>query len=496
MKHAQALVKLRISAWFVLLSMLIGLSVALVPGNLRFQFAQGVRANAPLEDFRERMDERVPALMKAHGIPGASIALVQAGEVVWTEAYGYADVASGQRLTVDTPMSVQSISKPVTAWGVMRLAEQGMIDLDTLVSRYLFSWQFPSSAYPVEQVTVRQLLSHTAGMPLGDFNDAYAPGEALPALRDTLQRAAVLEQAPGTRFAYSNVGFNLLELLIEDVAGRSFSDYMCEEVFEPLQMRSATYDVDTAMTPYPPTGYNLAGQAVPVYLYPEKGSGGLFATAKDIARFAAAGMKDNPVLSAKGIERMYAPERRDLGIYGLVFDAYGLGHYLETLPGGARSISHGGQGNGLMTHLQAVPETGDAIVILTGSQRSWPFIAQLLGDWAQFRGFPSVGMEIILWGHWGLSAVIGMMMAASLSMLLQAVMAFRRHGQIGVSPVRVIVALLLLGILLWYANQPYLFLKSVFPTLSAWLAGATIALAAALLLPKWLPLYTRRRGIL
>ena len=70
-----------------------------------------------------------------------------------------------------------------------------------------------------------------------------------------------------------------------------------------------------------------------------------------------------------------------------MFEAYGFGHYIETLPNGLRSVSHGGQGNGVMTHFQTVPETGDAIVILTNSQRSWPFIAYLLSDWAQWRAF-------------------------------------------------------------------------------------------------------------
>ena len=119
-----------------------------------------------------------------------------------------------------------------------------------------------------------------------------------------------------------------------------------------------------------------------VYLYPSKASGGLFATARDIARFAAACMNENSVLSGESIKLLYAPQSHKIGIYGLIFEAYGFGHYIEKLPNGALSVSHGGQGNGIMTHFQAVLETGDAIVILTNSQRSWPFIAYVLSDWA------------------------------------------------------------------------------------------------------------------
>ena len=96
-----------------------------------------------------------------------------------------------------------------------------------------------------------------------------------------------------------------------------------------------------------------------------------------------------------------------------LFDAYGCGHYLETLPNGVLSVSHAGQGSSIITHFQAVPTTGDGLVILTNSQRSWPFIAYLLRDWARWRAFPSVGMEKILWGNWGLAGIAAFTLAPS-----------------------------------------------------------------------------------
>jgi CubicO group peptidase (beta-lactamase class C family) len=433
------------------------------------------------------MDERIPALMKLYGIPGCNIALVQDKEVVWTEGYGYADVASGRALTVDTPMSVQSITKSVTAWGVMRLMEKGLIDLDASVSQYLKSWQFPLTDYPTEKITVRRLLSHTAGMPLGDFTNIYSPGEAMPSNQDVMTGEAVLMREPGTGFSYSNTGYNLLEILIEDVTGQSFSEYVRTEVLLPLGMESAFFDIDTAADPYPPTGYNFRGEPVPVYLYPSKASGGLFATAHDIARFAAAGMRENPVLSGESIKLLYAPQSRKIGIYGLIFESYGFGHYIEKLPNGMLSVSHGGQGNGIMTHWQAVPETGDAIVLLTNSQRSWPFIAYVLSDWAQWRGFPSVGMGRIIWGHYGLCVVIGMLVSASLLVILRMVSAFYQQKRTGFRLLRVSAASVILGILIRCAYQEYLFLTSVFPILSVWLGGASIVFSIALLLSVVLP---------
>jgi CubicO group peptidase (beta-lactamase class C family) len=457
------------------------------------QIKRNLRTHAPLDEFKAHMDERIPALMKLYGIPGCNIALVKDYEVVWTEGYGYADVASGRVLTVDTPMSVQSITKSVTAWGVMRLVEKGLIDLNAPVSQYLKSWQFPLSDYPTEKIKVRQLLSHTAGMPLGDFTNIYSPGEAMPSNRDVMTGEAVLMREPGTGFSYSNTGYNLLEILIEDVTGQSFSDYIRREVLLPLGMESAVFDIDTEANPYPPIGYNLKGEPVPVYLYPSKASGGLFATAHNIARFAASGMQENPVLSTDTINRMYQPESRKIGIYGLVFDAYGFGHYIEKLPNGMVSVSHGGQGNGIMTHLQAVSETGDAIVILTNSQRSWPLIAYVLSDWAQWRGFPSVGMGRIIWGHYGLCVVIGMLVSASLLVILSMVSAFNQQKRAGFRLLRVGAASIILGILIWCACQDYLFITSVFPILSVWLGGAAFVFSIVLLLSVVLPQWPRKK---
>lgn len=491
MKSIKIIGRHRMWAWFILLTILICFLVALLSGSL--QIKRNIRTNAPLDEFKAYMDERITALMKQYGIPGCNIALVRDKEVVWTKGYGYADVASGRALAVDTPMSVQSITKSVTAWGVMRLVEKGLIDLDTPVSEYLKSWQFPLTNYPTEKITVRQLLEHTAGLPLGDFTNIYSPGQAMPSNRDVMTREAVLMREPGTGFSYSNTGYNLLEILIEDVTGKGFSEYIRMEVLLPLGMESAFFEIDTATNPYPPTGYDLRGEAVPVYLYPSKASGGLFATAHEIARFAAAGMQVNPVLSGDSIKLMYSPQCRKIGIYGLIFDAYGFGHYIEKLPNGMLSVSHGGQGNGIMTHWQAVPETGDAIVLLTNSQRSWPFIAYVLSDWAQWRGFPSVGMGRIIWGNYILCLVIGMLVAASLLVILRLVSAFCQQNPMSFRLLRISAASILLGTLFWCACQQYLFITSVFPILSVWLAGAAFAFSIVLLLSVVIPEWTGKK---
>lgn len=463
---------------------------------------------APLDEFLSHLDERIPVLMRYYRIPGASIALVKDKELVWSGAYGYADIANERMMTTDTPMRVQSISKSVTAWGIMKLAEQGEIELNSPVTEYLKSWRFPSSGYSSERVTVRQLLSHTAGLPLGDVFTIYSPEETKPSLKEKLTEEAVLIREPGKTFSYSNTGYNLLELLIEEVSGRDFNQYMEQEILTPLGMNHSTFESNKAFIFDVPVGYDLKGRPVPVYVYPEKASGGLFATVKDIAAFTIAGMPDvsssQQVLSSAGIKELFTPVRRDIGIYSLVFDAYGLGYYVETMPNGIQAVSHGGQGTGIMTHFHAIPETGDAIVILTNSQRSWPFISYLLSDWAKWRGFSHVGMGKIIWGKYGLWAVIGLIWSMVFLQLLRLSVRMKRRDSEKVMQLKYFrlvcfvqagSAIVIIGGLVWCLFQKYLFLSSVFPRASLGLGVSALALSITLLLSAWVSMRLKcKRG--
>jgi CubicO group peptidase (beta-lactamase class C family) len=159
-----------------------------------------IRTHSPTEEFAAFLDLRVPKLMGLYGIPGVSIALVRDGLIVYTAAYGDANQKSGQKMAVDMPMRVQSISKSVTAWAVLKLAEEGKLNLDDPAERYLKSWKLPASDYPSDGMTVKRLLCHTAGLPLGDVFALYSPDEAMPSLKESLTHSAILFQMPGKGF--------------------------------------------------------------------------------------------------------------------------------------------------------------------------------------------------------------------------------------------------------------------------------------------------------
>ena len=449
----------------------------------------------PLEDLIGHLEQRIPALMDSYNIAGLAIALVEDGETAWVKAYGYADFAEGRKMTADTYCRVQSISKSVTAWGVMKLVEQGQVELDNAYQQYVTDWTFPASEYPVEEITVRQLLSLSAGMPLGNVVQRFSPTDYIPSIRSVLSEEALAFQEPGASFHYSNVSINLLELLVEEVSGRDFAEYMQEEILNPLGMDNSSFEWSEDFAPPVPYGYDLKNNSVPVYVYAGKASGGLFASVEDIAAFVSAGMtgpdqQNHGVLKPETIEMLYLPQVEMAGFYAQAFDHYGLGHLVEILPDGTTAVSHGGQGAGIMTHYHSVPEDGRGIVILTNSQRSWPLIGYILSDWAEWAGYGSVGMGKIIWLKNILRVLVGLILLISLWQFYRIVKGIISGNRKFSSPVKklnllrylqFILFVILTAGLLWAVTRPYLNITSLMPVVSVWL-GYTIFILALVLL--------------
>lgn len=459
-------------------------------------FAQGTT-----EDFTTKLEKNIPGWMNRYDIPGVTVALIRQGEVIWSNAYGYADIEQGIRMTKDAVCRTESISKSVTARGVMRLAELGEIELDDPVHRYLTSWEFPESDFETDRVTIRHLMSHSSGLPLGTIGLEYAPREEKPSLRESLSREVHFVQEPGKSFIYSNPSFNLLELLIEDVSGHSFADFMREEVLFPLGMVHASFEWSEDLHTPVPNGHNLRGEPIPVYVYSDKAAGGLFAGTDDIARFVASGMlnefySEENIFTQYSIRELYSPVIDMADIYALVADYYGLGHFIETLPTGQKAVFHGGQGNGWMTHFHLVPETGDGIVILTNSSRSWPLISHILNDWAYWSGYGSVGMGLITKAITGLWILIGLILAASAWQIFRVSRDFvkgkRRPdlnvmGYSGFQYLQLALSIVLLSFVIWSVTREFLIITSLFPGVSDWLLGSLSFVAFTLLVSAMFP---------
>lgn len=430
----------------------------------------------------ERLTETIATRLAADGVTGAVVVLIEAGAPVWTGAFGMADAETGRVMTEDAVFRVESLSKPIAAWGAMRLAESGRLDLDAPISTCLSRW-IPSGE--AAAITPRQLLSHTAGLGLGDFTVRFSPGAGRPTLPEHVARDLTVIGPPGRRFSYSDTGYSLLELVIEDCSGEDFAVLMAREVLAPLGMPRASFEWTGARMP---AGHDLRQRPVAAYVYPARASGGLQATAADIARFVAAGMTGaaQQVLSSRGVAELHRPAVEVGGLFGFAADAYGLGHFVETLSDGRTAIWHGGQGHGWMSHLHFVPESGTGIVILSNSQRAWPLFAAILRDWSEHLGVAPVGMARVLCAETAARVSIAVL-------LTTAVMGFwiahRRPSRPRLA--RIGVCGLASGLILWplwAAAQDWLFLFSILPGLWPWLAAASvlagIGLAAMALVPE------------
>lgn len=326
------------------------------------------------------------AKLKAGSNGNAAFILVEKGRPV-----GEAFVSRGAPVDRDTQFQVASLSKWATAWGVMALVEQGRLDLDAPVSRYLTRWTLPPTEFDNDKVTVRRLLSHTAGLTDGLGYGGFEPGKPIQTLEASLTRAADASfGADGVtrvgreagQWDYSGGGYTLLQLVIEEVTGRSFNDYMVETVFAPLGMRRSTYIL-------PPEPVNLAefydedGTRAIHYRFTGLAAASLYTSAADMARLVAAhrpGPNGEPagrgVLKPETLAAMRKPHARQFGadIWGLGVVLYAPDNY------GDNVIGHdGGNAPAINTTVRLNPANGDGIVILeTGNKQ---LASQVGGDW-------------------------------------------------------------------------------------------------------------------
>lgn len=311
-----------------------------------------------------------------------AIALIEDGRIVGTHFQSRGDEA----IDGDSLFQVASLSKWITAWGVMTLVEQGRIDLDAPVSTYLTRWRLPAGDFDNDQVTVRRLLSHTAGLVDGLGYAGFEPGQPIDTLEQSLTRASDASPGrdgvvrvgaePGGEWRYSGGGYTLLQLAIEEVSGEPFNDYMRRAVLIPLGMNNSTYVLDEASRARAAPIYDENGAPATHYTFTATGAASLYTSVNDMSRFLAAQTDGGGVLRAETVALMRAPTGYTLGI-----PIWGLGTILfAPNDSGGSIVGHDGNNYpAINTAARVDPDTGDGVIVLeTGS----PLLAtQIGGDW-------------------------------------------------------------------------------------------------------------------
>lgn len=318
-----------------------------------------------------------------------AFALIEDGQLV-----GEYYTSPGEPIDRHTSFQTASLSKWVTAIGVMALVEEGRVDLDRPVSTYLQSWQLPDSGFDNEQVTVRRLLSHTAGLTDGLGYGGFPPGAMVQSLPDALSQASDASpgadgrvrvgMTPGEQFKYSGGGYSLLQLLVEDVTGEPFEIYMQRAVLQPLAMNNSSYLDPADGGDNRAEIYDAEGQPAVRYRFSGQAATSLNASTADLVAFAlfhlsnahGAGTASPAILQPDTIRLMRQPHASKMGA-----EIWGLGTVLYA-PDGAGDFIAGHDGSNEPAINSAVrynPATRDAIIILeTGDAL---LATRLAGEW-------------------------------------------------------------------------------------------------------------------
>ena len=313
----------------------------------------------------------LPTAMRACHTPGVGIALIADGAVAEIVCGGVREVGTTEPVTESTLFQAGSISKSVAAACALRLVADGVLGLDDDVNDGLRSWRVPDNDGWQPRVTLRQLLSHTAGMTVGGFV-GYPQGTSVPSVPDLLagrgnSGPVVVTGLPGLRYSYSGGGYVVMQQLLVDVTGQDFPTLAARLVLQPAGMRDSTFaqPLPASLARAAATGHHPGPVAVPGHwhTYPEMAAAGLWSTAGDLARFflairASLDGLPGALLPRHIAEQMIAPAPDGT--------PYGLGLQLAAASEPA-SIGHGGNDQGFENHAVLYTDTGQGVAIMTNS---------------------------------------------------------------------------------------------------------------------------------
>lgn len=347
-------------------------------------------ATVDFASFGTYLDDAIPRLIDDR-LPGIQVALVQGGEFIYEKGFGLANKKLATPMTTDTIFQVASISKTVTAWAVLALAQEQKIDLDKPISTYVHRWSLPPSEYDANGVTIRNILAHRAGLSLHGY-PGYAPEERMPTIEQSLSGdngaffgfyrpgPVKLARKPGSSFSYSGGGYTLLQLMIEEVSGETFSDFMRMTVLVPAGMSSSSFEHTPDIERHVAKAYSATGSLLPNYLFAEKAAAGLYATAHDLGRLLNElyRIKTDPSYDSALLSREYASlfYLDNPGVTGGT-DAFG---YLRTRTHGQIAmIEHGGANQGWKCFYAMELSGGKGMILLANSDASQDAASKLLG---------------------------------------------------------------------------------------------------------------------
>lgn len=322
------------------------------------------------------MDWYFKRQMGKHDVPGVSVALVSDEKILWMKAYGYADMERAVPATTRSVYQVGSISKPFTAAAILQQVERGTLKLDSPIQKVIPEFSMKSRWGGVPQPSLRELLSHHAGLPtyyLKGFFSRQSLSELLELLKDEH-----LAYRPHEIFNYSNLGPDIAGAALERLTGVDFSQHMTQSLLDPLGMRSSSFALDERVRPLLATGH-VKGTPNEVVTLRDTPAGGLFSNVEDLSRFmrmmlGQGTLDGRRILSGNSVATMWTPQFSDLPFdFG---QRFGLGWMLSGIPlrNAGLVAWHNGGTKTFVSQMVLLPEKKLGVIVLANADRAGPLV--------------------------------------------------------------------------------------------------------------------------
>lgn len=337
--------------------------------------------------------------MDYYHTPGISIAVINEGEIEWARGFGIRDLTINDSVDINTLFQAASISKPIFALTVMRLNEKGKLSLDVDVNEYLQSWKVPNTGNWQPEVSLRQLLSHTAGMTIHGF-PGYSSIETVPGVQQILDgeypantKEVKVVVLPGLDFKYCGGGYTVAQLAVEELMNKSLSEISNEELFKPLGLELSTYKQplpehlrSNASIAYPYKKQPVQGN---YHTYPELAAAGLWTNPTELSRIlievqrAVSGKSE--LFKKESIEEMLTPQE--------VASFMGIGFFLGS-QGDSLRFGHGGWNKGFVSQVTCYKTVGKGAVIMVNSNEGNPLLSEIMRsiaieyNWPDYMSLP------------------------------------------------------------------------------------------------------------
>jgi N-acyl-D-aspartate/D-glutamate deacylase/CubicO group peptidase (beta-lactamase class C family) len=329
-----------------------------------FSFGAAATLGADGEEFRD-VRAHIAGLVERGRVPSVAVAVLKGDEVVWAEGFGLANRRTGAKATPNTIYRLASVSKPITATGLMILVDRGRVDLDAPANQYLSGAKISARVGVADAITVRRIANHTAGLPL--HHNFFYDGRPPAPIEESIRRYAFAATEPGEAWVYSNLGFGILGFITQTVSGSPWRSFMDVELYDRLGMSRTSdrirpgHEAEAAV----PYTQDVAGRFVPVgdYEFDHPGASAVWSSANDMLKFARMHLRGGEldgvrVLSERATKAMQEPtgHRSDGSSMGV--------SWAVTTERGRRCLSHTGGMPGVSTTLEIFPDDRAALVVL------------------------------------------------------------------------------------------------------------------------------------